>query len=247
MPSALLKLRAALLLTLLYALAQPVAAQNQRLVFAHYMLANLDYVSADASGEDMIASYEREIRQAQSIGIDGFALNAGGWLREPRYIRRASAMFEAATRLSSGFKLFFSADMCCTNDAADIADMMRRFANNPRYAATYFRNDGKAVLSTFSGADRGPEFWQQVLHDLEQGSHPSTNLAATALDPVAGVPSSAPLRVFFVPAFFLGGELPDAAAIKSHLSPYKNLIDGAFYWGIAGVPGLGHAPDQHPS
>jgi len=32
-------------------------------------------------------SYQREIRQAQAIGVDGFALNAGGWLKEPRYIR----------------------------------------------------------------------------------------------------------------------------------------------------------------
>jgi glucan endo-1,3-alpha-glucosidase len=244
MPSALLKLRVTFFLTLLCTSAQRASGQNQRLVFAHYMLANFDYISADASNEEIVASYEREIRQAQSIGIDGFALNAGGWLREPRYIRRASAMFEAATRLHSGFKLFFSVDMCCGNDAADIADMMRRFASNPRYTTTYFRYDGKAVLSTFSGSDRGPDFWHQVLHDLEQGSHPSTSLVPMALDVASGVPSSAPLRVFFIPAFFWGGELPNASAIKSHLSAYKSLIDGAFYWGIAGVPGLGYAPDQ---
>ncbi len=100
------------------------------MVFAHYMLANQDYVSDDSGSESVIASYEREIRQAQAIGIDGFALNAGGWFREPRYIRRASEMFEAAHRLNSDFKLMFSADMCCSNDAADVEDMVRRFANS---------------------------------------------------------------------------------------------------------------------
>ena len=72
------------------------SANAQRLVFAHYMLANRDYESDTAGEEKIIASYEREIRQAQAIGIDGFALNAGGWFKEPRYIRRASEMFEAA-------------------------------------------------------------------------------------------------------------------------------------------------------
>jgi hypothetical protein len=30
-----------------------------------------------------MASYQREIHQAQAIGIDGFALNAGEWFKEP--------------------------------------------------------------------------------------------------------------------------------------------------------------------
>ena len=222
-------------------------ALGQRLVFAHYMLANLDYVSADASNDEIVASYQREIRQAQAVGIEGFALNAGGWLREPRYIRRAYAMFEAATKLHSGFRLFFSADMCCGNDAADIEDMMRRFVNDPRYAATYFRHDGKAVLSTFSGEARGPSFWLGIRHDLESGTHPSTSTVAESPDVTRDVPSSAPMRIFFVPSFFWGGELPDVVALASNLKAYENIIDGAFYWGIAGVPGLGHSPDQLPS
>jgi len=225
----------------------PTSALGQRLVFAHYMLANLDYVSADASNDEIIASYQREIHQAQSMGIDGFALNAGGWLREPRYIHRAYAMFEAATKLHSGFKLFFSADMCCANDAADVEDMMRRFANDPHYGAVYFRHNGKAVLSTFSGESQGPAFWLKIRRDLEHGTNPSTSKVAEALNLSGAIPSSAPMRIFFVPSFFWGGELPDPSAITSNLNTYNSVIDGAFYWGIAGVPGLGHAPDQLPS
>src|SRR5580693_5035345 len=124
------------------------SASAQRLVFAHYMLANQDTTADTPTGEPNIAAYQREIQQAQSIGIDGFALNAGGWSKEPRYIRRASEMFEAAYRLHSNFKLMFSADMCCSNDAADVMDMMRRFANNPRYSGVYFQYDGRFVLTT---------------------------------------------------------------------------------------------------
>ena len=108
-----------------------MAASPQRMVFAHYMLANQDYEPNDSTGDRNIASYEREIRQAQSIGIDGFALNAGGWFKEPRYIRRASQMFEAAYRLHGNFKLMFSADMCCSNDAADLEDMVPPLCKQP--------------------------------------------------------------------------------------------------------------------
>ena len=217
------------------------------MVFAHYMLANQDYVSSDAPSEVVIASYEREIRQAQNIGIDGFALNAGGWFKEPRYILRASEMFEAAYRLHTDFKLMFSADMCCSNEAADIEDMMRRFANNPRYRPSYFTRNNSFVLTTFAGARLGPQFWRELRNDLEKGTRPSQRDAPNALDYVNGVPSSAPLQITLVPAFFWGGEVPQQTDIQRGLAAYKNSIDGAFYWGIAGVPGLGRTPDQIPS
>ena len=234
-------------LLLLLCLLFSVSAHAQRLVFAHYMLANQDTVADEPTGEPNIAAYQREIQQAQSIGIDGFALNAGGWSKEPRYIRRASEMFEAAYRLHSNFKLMFSADMCCSNDAADVLDMVRRFANNPRYAPVYFQHNGRFVLTTFAGSSHGPEFWQQLRDDLEHGTNPSHLATPNALSYAAGVPSSAPLRVFLVPSFFWGGETPTVADIVSGLKPYDHIIDGAFYWGIAGSPGLGHTPDQLPS
>ena len=211
------------------------------------MLANQDYVSDDDGIEQVIASYQREILEAQAIGIDGFALNAGGWLKEPRYIRRASEMFEADHRLHGRFKLMFSADMCCSNDYADVEDMMRRFANNPRYADLYFKQDGKYVLTTFAGTRQGPIFWQLLRADLEHGLHPSLREVPDALPSASGVASSAPLPIYLVPAFFWGGELPRAEDIQAGLANYVSVVDGAFYWGIAGVPGLGHPPDQIPS
>jgi glucan endo-1,3-alpha-glucosidase len=217
----------------------------QRLVFAHYMLTNQDYqADDDPTQEKKIAAYEREIQQAQSIGIDGFALNAGGWLRETYYIRYAAQMFEAAVRLHSGFKLMFSADMCCGNGVDDVEDMMRRFAGNPRYAGVYFRYHGRFVLTTFAGEKLGPATWQQIRDDLAPGTHPSTQIESSALLPVAGAPANAPLPIFLVPAFFWGGELPSDAAIQQGFDTWKSTIDGSFYWGIAGIPGSGGDLDQ---
>lgn len=220
-------------------------AHAQRLVFAHYMLTNQDYqADGGPAQEKKIAAYEREILQARSLGIDGFALNAGGWLRQPYYIRYAAQMFEAAARLNDGFKLMFSADFCCGNAAADVEDMMRRFANNPRYAKVYFRYQGKFVLTTFAGDRQGPRAWRQIRTDLLTGSNPSTAAFTKVLATVCGPPSNAPLPLFLVPAFFWGGELPTRPTIEQQMNQWQSIIDGSFYWGIAGVPGSGGALDQ---
>jgi hypothetical protein len=58
-------------------------AQAQKRVFARYMVTNQDYQGdTDPTGEAKIAAYEREIQQAQAVGIDGFALNVDGWLSQ---------------------------------------------------------------------------------------------------------------------------------------------------------------------
>ncbi len=230
-------------LVVLLSCAAPCHA-TERMVFAHYMLTNQDYQGdGDPTQELKVAAYEREMREAQAMGVDGFALNAGGWLRETYYIRYAGQMFEAALRLHSGFKLMFSADMCCGNGIDDVEDMMRRFAGNPRYREVYFRHEGRAVLTTFAGEKLGVAGWRQIREDLEHGTHPSLQTEPTALPVVQAPPSNAPLPIFLVTAFFWGGETPDRAAIERGLDEWKGVIDGSFYWGIAGVPGSGDERD----
>jgi glucan endo-1,3-alpha-glucosidase len=220
-------------------------AVAQKMVFAHYMVTNQDYQgNTDPTQELKIAAYEREIQQAQAAGIDGFALNVGGWLNQNYYIVYSAQMFEAAARLNTGFKLMFSADMCCGNAVGDVEDMVRRFANDPRYSQVYFKYNGKFVLTTFSGDAMGTSFWSQVKSDLATGSNPSTTTESAALAEVAGAPSNAPVSVFLVPAFFWGGELPNTAAVQQGFGQWSSIIDGSFYWGIAGVPGSGGSLDQ---
>lgn len=216
----------------------------QRMVFAHYMLTNQDYQGdSDPTQEAKIAAYEREIRKARALGIDGFALNAGGWSKEPYYVRYAAQMFEAAARLHNGFKLMFSVDFCCGNTAADFEDMMRRFANNPRYADVYFKQNGSFVVTTFAGDKLGVDAWKQIRADLVSGAHPSTTTFPNALASVRGAPNNKPIQIFLVPAFFLGGETPDRKAVERGVKEWRDVIDGAFYWGIAGVPGSGRELD----
>ncbi|HVZ83484.1 MAG TPA: endo-1,3-alpha-glucanase family glycosylhydrolase [Terracidiphilus sp.] len=220
----------------------------QRLVFAHYMLTNQDYAADDdPTQEKKIAAYEREIQQAQAMGINGFALNAGGWLRQTYYIRYAAQMFEAAHRLHSGFRLMFSADLCCGNGIDDLEDMMRRFAGNPRYAGEYFHYRGRAVLTTFAGDKLGIDAWKKIRADLESGANPSTHVEPSALSAASAAPSNARLPIFLVPAFFWGGELPSKHAIQQGFDAWHSTIDGSFYWGIAGVPGSRGPLDQLPS
>ncbi|HTC93756.1 MAG TPA: hypothetical protein VK699_09915 [Terriglobales bacterium] len=53
------------------------------MVFTHYMVTNRDIQGDTGFTQELkIAACEREIQQAQAIGIDGFALNAGGWLNQ---------------------------------------------------------------------------------------------------------------------------------------------------------------------
>lgn len=217
----------------------------QRLVFAHYMLANQDYqADTDPTQEAKIAAYEREIEQARALGIDGFALNVGGWLKQPYYVRYAAQMFEAAARLNDGFTLMFSADFCCGNTAADTEDMMRRFANNPRYAHVYFSYHDRFVLTTFAGDKLGVSQWRRIKDDLATGANRSTTTFSNVLAVANGAPSNAPMKIFLVAAFFWGGELPDHAAVQRGLDEWEDVVDGSLYWGIAGVPGSGGVLDQ---
>ena len=234
-------------LALLWGLAC-VPAQAQRMVFAHYMVTNQDYQgNTDPTQEAKIVAYEREIQQAQAAGIDGFALNVGGWINQNYYIVYSAQIFEAAVRLNSGFKLMFSADMCCGNGLNDVEDMVRRFANDPRYSQVYFKYNNEFVLTTFSGDNMGTAFWQQVRSDLATGGNPSTTTEPNALAEVSGAPSNAQLNIFLVPAFFWGGEIPTLSSVQQGFAQWSSTIDGSFYWGIAGVPGSGGSLDQIPS
>jgi glucan endo-1,3-alpha-glucosidase len=229
------------------------AQESRRTVFAHYLLTNQDYQDNSIS-EAKVRAYMKEIRQAQAIGIDGFALDVGSWLSSGAgaeyYIAYASQMFEAAVRLHSGFQLMFSADFCCGNQASDAEDMIRRFVNYSRFAQVYFKRDGKYVLTTFAGDSLGVATWQKIKSDLATGANPSTatvdpSWASTTVD-VAGPPSNTPVAIFLVPAFFaaFGGELPTQPEIQSGFNTWRPVVDGLFYWGIAGVPGSGGPLDQ---
>src|SRR3569833_849970 len=142
--------------------ATPAHAQT-KYVFAHYMVTNQDYASTytdstavfPALGDAKIAGYKKEIQEAQAAGFDGFAMNCGGWLNESGnnhyYIWYSEQIFEACYELNTGFKLFFSCDTCCGNGINDAEDMIRRFANDPKWGTVFFLFFGLLVFLFFVG------------------------------------------------------------------------------------------------
>jgi hypothetical protein len=117
----------------------PISLPEKK-VFAHYMVC-----CPTAGGSAALDDYKREIEEAQKRGIDGFALNCGGWKkREPHYHARTLLMYEAAKQLGTDFKLFVSLD---GEALAELQDVVRTLKDHPNQ----FRHDGRPVLSTFGG------------------------------------------------------------------------------------------------
>ncbi len=175
------------------------------MVFAHYMVC---CPTADSGAT--VADYKNEIREAQIRGIDGFALNAGGWTHnEPFYKQRSLQMYEAARQLNTGFKLFISADYCCGLTSDETRDMVDTFRDHPNQ----LRVNGKPVLSTFAG----------------EGSD-LTNF----IDQTFG--TGANRKIVFVPYYYPRPditELPGQSQVDEVFNNYPTL-DGYFYFGAAG-------------
>lgn len=152
----------------------PVRIEPKR-VFAHYMVC-----CPEGGANAGVADFEREILAAQSRGIDGFALNCGGWSREPHYRSRMLDLYRAARKLDSGFLLFPSADFCCglTND--DVVEMMREFYDHPNQ----LRHDGRPVLSSFTGGEN----FREVLERLRDDRKPIALVPYVLPKPVAEHP-----------------------------------------------------------
>ena len=110
-----------------------------KLVWAHFMVGNTYPYSQ--------SNWASDISQAQSMGIDGFALNMGIDSWQPARI--ADAYAAAA---GTGFQLFLSLDMTsltCNSwsDAQSLVSLVKTYAGNSAQATF----NGKTLVSTFSG------------------------------------------------------------------------------------------------
>jgi glucan endo-1,3-alpha-glucosidase len=130
-----------------------------------------------------VASYQAEFRDAHARGIDGFALNCGGWdASEPHYKRRVLRLYDAPADLDFDFKLFVPAGGRAQDELKDIVATTRGLK-------AQLRVDGKPVLSAYAAGGKG--------------FTDSTALASEAES----------LGAFFVPDFFPAtGEPPDLRA-----------------------------------
>jgi len=180
-----------------------LAADSEKKVFAHYMVCIPTY-----GGDSKIEDYQREIRAAQAAGIDGFALNCGGWtLREPHYKKRSQLIYQAAKELGTGFKLFISADYASGLTSEETRDMVETFRNHPNQ----FRHEGKPMLSTFAGGHVQAEFISKEF--------------------------TGDRAIIYVPFYYPkpAAEMPSQAQVDQVFRDYPTL-DGFFHFGAAGTP-----------
>lgn len=184
--------------------ATPKAPAVPKRVFAHYMVC-----CPAAGGGATVADLKNEIREAQARGMDGFALNCGGWDKGggAAYKPRCIQMYEAARQLGTGFQLFVSMDYCCGNGLDATRDALETFRDHPNQ----LKVAGKPVLSTYGGEGHEPK---------------------PAQDKIALVHR---LGGFFVP-FFFGtnyGDFDDPNVVAEIMRDYGDA-DGYFFFGTAG-------------
>jgi len=145
--------------SVIHAATDETGAENKKLVFAHYMVCFPNSVDF----------YKREIELAQRSGIDGFALNCGTWLFDPRfarqdpegYVESATRIYQAAKELNTGFRLFMSPDLVTLKNVPEnMVDMVQRFAAHPNQLT----HQGKPVLSSYSGT---AEVFAPIINQIE--------------------------------------------------------------------------------
>ncbi|MCX7935763.1 MAG: endo-1,3-alpha-glucanase family glycosylhydrolase, partial [Planctomycetota bacterium] len=134
--------------------ASAADAKPRRLVFAHYMLCFTN----------SIEFCQEEIRIAQRHGIDGFALDFGGWgevkdgvFTPGTYTQSAERMYEAAKRLNTGFLLMPTPEYSVQPMAPQVADVVKRFYQHPNQ----FRHQGRMVMCAYL-LDFGADFIAQM-------------------------------------------------------------------------------------
>jgi glucan endo-1,3-alpha-glucosidase len=180
---------------------------------------------AEPTYSDDLAGYMQDIKDAEALGIDGFALNVGGWNQKPNtyYKDRVKRMFAAAHQLNTGFKLLFSADLCCGLQANEIRDMVANYANH----SNHFTYNNRPVLTTFVGERLGKDFWQnQVLISLRSLGYN-----------VFFVPFFGTLNCdFFDPTCRTWNNPTYAQISANYLGWWKDVVDGLNYFAVGGLP-----------
>jgi glucan endo-1,3-alpha-glucosidase len=182
-------------------------AQTKK-VFAHYMVCNRSY------GNGSVEGYKQDIQDAQRVGVDGFALNIGGW--DEAYQQNTSRLFQAASELGTGFKFFISIDRCCGLSDAQILSMVKAYANHPNH----FSYNSTPVLSAWAGGGGVVErdWWNtNILTPLKNSGY----------------------NMYFLPFLFTSDfdETPDYNKFLSNYNTWwKGLLKGYFYFGPCGLP-----------
>jgi len=188
-------------LLFLVALTVPGRTATPHYVFAHYMVCFPTY-------SETIQGYQREIKEAQAAGLDGFVLDVGAWDSSlPYYQTRVATIYNAAEQLGTGFKLSFFVEF---PQPTNIVNLVSTYAAR----SNTFWYQGKVVLSAWGMNDL--DWTNAVLAPLRDRGYP----------------------VFFIPHFWPKGfaELPTYSDAQYLLQNYAGFVNGLFLFGAAGLP-----------
>jgi hypothetical protein len=200
-------------------LASDRLTPQDRRVYAHYMLSFPTYGITSRA-------YDREVRDAIEIGLDGFVVDVTEWsAASPEVRKRLDTLFDSTWRVAPGFRIAVLADMCCSLTAQDVAELLKRYSGKPNYLLF----DGRPVLATFLGQKQGAAFWKRALQ----------------MDSANGAASP-----FFIPFFYAAGEcayedrqcgsfnIPSRASIRAVYGSDRGVpIAGLHYFATAGLVG----------
>ncbi|KAI0116081.1 glycoside hydrolase family 71 protein [Hypoxylon sp. NC0597] len=115
--------------------AMPRQSGNRQ-VFAHYMVGLTSGQSQD--------QWQKDISEAKSAGIDGFALNVGS--ADSWNAQQLQLAYDTAS--SNGFSLFLSFDMAASSWTVD---QVVSLVNQYKGASSQLKVNGKPFVSTFEG------------------------------------------------------------------------------------------------
>ncbi|MBB6200764.1 glycoside hydrolase family 71 protein [Paraburkholderia fungorum] len=170
-------------------------------VFAHYM------VAWPRGGPNAgIDDYVMEFRNAHQRGIDGFALNCGGWNRsEPLYRTRVLTMYRAAEQFGNNFKLFVSADGKAQDELEDIVHSITGLQ-------AQLMVDGKPVVSSYALGGNDAARCEALIAQAES------------------------LGAYFVPHFMPSSKEAEIGdVVASEVASRCRAAQGYFYFGAAGT------------
>jgi glucan endo-1,3-alpha-glucosidase len=185
-----------------------VSEAQTKKVFAHYMVCNRSY------GNGSIDGYKQDIKDAQEMGVDGFALNTGAW--DVNYQQNMARLFQAASELGTDFKFFISIDRCCGLTDQEMLAMIKSYVNH----LNYFKYNDRPLLSAWAGGGgvAGRDWWiNSILNPLKNSGY----------------------NMYFVPYMFTTDydESPDYNKYLSNYNTWwKNFLNGYFYFGAVGLP-----------
>jgi glucan endo-1,3-alpha-glucosidase len=194
------------------------SAQTTPLVIANY-------TQDEAAYGNTIADYQKDIQDAQSMGIDGFELDMMGWGSEVSYFDYQTAVaniFTAAHNLDTNFRLYFMIDcqrygtICQTAAGA----MMAQYASHPNY----LHYQGRPVMSSFEASynSNAGSFDETFWHGVY------TAVTGHGITPYY-LPSTLNADIVIAPANLASQIIADTTWYENHLKADSN---GIAVWGF---------------